>query len=91
MDIAREKGINIGLLRPITLYPYPYQRLQELASQVKMMLSVELNSGQMVEDVRLGVNGKVPVEFYGRMGGMMPTPEEIVHHLETLIQYHHVN
>lgn len=91
MDIAREKGISIGLLRPITLYPYPYQRLHELASQVKMMLSVELNSGQMVEDVRLGVNGKVPVEFYGRMGGMMPTPEEIVHHLETLIQYHHVN
>jgi 2-oxoglutarate ferredoxin oxidoreductase subunit alpha len=91
MDIAREKEIKIGLLRPITLYPYPYNRLHELASQVKMMLSVELNSGQMVEDVRLGVNGKVPVEFYGRMGGMMPTPEEIVHHLETLIQYHHVN
>jgi 2-oxoglutarate ferredoxin oxidoreductase subunit alpha len=91
MDIAREKGIKIGLLRPITLYPYPYKRLHELASQVRMMLSVELNSGQMVEDVRLGVNGKVPVEFYGRMGGMMPTPEEIVHHLETLIQYHHVN
>jgi 2-oxoglutarate ferredoxin oxidoreductase subunit alpha len=50
------------------------------------MLSVELNSGQMIEDVRLGVNGKVPVEFYGRLGGMMPTPESIVHHLETLIQ-----
>jgi len=91
MDIAREKGIKIGLLRPITLYPYPYKRLEELTAQVKMMLSVELNSGQMVEDVRLAVNGKVPVEFYGRMGGMMPTPEEIVHHLETLIQYHHAN
>ena len=91
MDIAREKGIKIGLLRPITLYPYPYKRLEELASQVKMMLSVELNSGQMVEDVRLAVKGKVPVEFYGRMGGMMPTPEEIVQHLETLIQYHHAN
>ncbi|MBI3136966.1 MAG: 3-methyl-2-oxobutanoate dehydrogenase subunit VorB [Sphingobacteriales bacterium] len=91
MDIAREKGIRIGLLRPITLYPYPYRRLLELAGQVKMMLSVELNSGQMVEDVRLAVEGKVPVEFYGRMGGMMPTPEEIVHHLETLIQYHHAN
>lgn len=91
MDITRAKGIKIGLLRPITLYPYPYQRLSELASQVKMMVSVELNSGQMVEDVRLAVNGKVPVEFYGRMGGMMPTPEEIVHHLETLIQYHHAN
>lgn len=91
MDIARHKGIKIGLFRPITLYPYPYHRLEALAHQVKMMLSVELNSGQMVEDVRLAVNGKVPVEFYGRMGGMMPTPEEIVHHLETLIKYHHVN
>jgi 2-oxoglutarate ferredoxin oxidoreductase subunit alpha len=91
MDLAREKGIKIGLFRPITLYPYPYKRLEELASQVKLMLSVELNSGQMVEDVKLGVNGKVPVHYYGRMGGMVPTPEDIVHHLETLIQTHHVN
>jgi 2-oxoglutarate ferredoxin oxidoreductase subunit alpha len=91
MDIAREKGIKIGLLRPITLYPYPYQRLLELASQVKLMLSVELNSGQMVEDVKLAVNGKVPVEFYGRLGGMLPTPEDITQHLETLIHFHHAN
>lgn len=91
MDIAREKGIKVGLFRPITLYPYPYQRLKELSSQVKLMLSVELNSGQMVEDVKLAVEGKVPVEYYGRMGGMVPTPEDIVHHLKTLIQYHHAN
>ncbi len=65
--------------------------LKNWRSRVKLILSVELNSGQMVEDVRLAVNGKVPVEFYGRMGGMMPTPEEIVHHAETLIQYHHAN
>lgn len=91
MDLAREKGIRIGLLRPITLFPYPYQRLVELAPRLKMVLTVELNSGQMVEDVRLGVAGKVPVEFYGRMGGMTPTPESIVQHLETLIQYHHAN
>ncbi len=91
MDIAREKGIKVGLFRPVTLYPYPYQRLKELSSQVKLMLSVELNSGQMVEDVKLAVEGKVPVEYYGRMGGMVPTPEDIVHHLETLIQYHHAN
>ncbi|HRE38139.1 MAG TPA: 3-methyl-2-oxobutanoate dehydrogenase subunit VorB [Chitinophagaceae bacterium] len=91
MDIAREKGIKAGLFRPITLYPYPYQRLKELAKDVKLMLSVELNSGQMVEDVKLAVEGKVPVEYYGRMGGMVPTPEDIVHHLETLIQYHHAN
>jgi 2-oxoglutarate/2-oxoacid ferredoxin oxidoreductase subunit alpha len=91
MDIAREKGIKAGLLRPITLFPYPYQRLHQLADQAKLMLSVELNSGQMIEDVRLGVNGKVPVEFYGRLGGMMPTPESIVDHLQTLIQYRNVN
>jgi 2-oxoglutarate ferredoxin oxidoreductase subunit alpha len=85
MDIARQKGLRVGLLRPITLYPYPYQRLKELASQVKRMLTIELNSGQMIEDVRLAVEGKVPVDYYGRMGGMLPTPEEIVQHLETLI------
>jgi 2-oxoglutarate ferredoxin oxidoreductase subunit alpha len=91
MDIAREKGIKAGLLRPITLFPYPYQRLHQLADQMKLMLCVELNSGQMIEDVRLGVNGKVSVEFYGRQGGMMPTPESIVDHLQTLIQYRNVN
>jgi 2-oxoglutarate ferredoxin oxidoreductase subunit alpha len=91
MEIARSKGMKVGLLRPITLFPYPYNRLHELADQLKMVLSVELNSGQMVEDVKLGVNGKVPVEFFGRLGGMMPTPESIVHHLETLILAKHVN
>jgi 2-oxoglutarate/2-oxoacid ferredoxin oxidoreductase subunit alpha len=85
MDILRAKGIHVGLLRPITLFPYPYKRLNELSDHLKMILTVELNSGQMVEDVRLGVNGKVPVEFFGRLGGMMPTPESIVHHLEKLI------
>jgi 2-oxoglutarate ferredoxin oxidoreductase subunit alpha len=91
MDIAREKGIKVGLLRPVTLYPYPYERINELSGRMKMLLTVELNSGQMVEDVRLGVNGKAVVEFYGRMGGMTPTPESIVQHLENLIQYHHAN
>jgi 2-oxoglutarate/2-oxoacid ferredoxin oxidoreductase subunit alpha len=86
MDIARSNGRKVGLLRPITLFPYPYKRLQEIAPQLHSVLTVELNSGQMVEDVRLGINGKVPVEFYGRMGGMTPTPESIVQHLETLIQ-----
>lgn len=86
MDLGRDKGLKIGLLRPITLYPYPYDRLLELAGQVKMMLCVELNSGQMIEDVQLAVKGRVPVTFFGKMGGMMPTPEEILHHLENLIQ-----
>lgn len=91
MDIAREKGIKVGLFRPVTLFPFPYQRLLELANNVKFMLSIELNSGQMVEDVQLAVKGKVPVEFYGRLGGMLPTPEEIVQQLENLIQHHHAN
>ena len=91
IEILRTKGIRVGLLRPITLYPYPYQRLNELADQLKLVLSVELNSGQMVEDVRLGINGKIPVEFFGRLGGMMPTPESVAQHLENLIQKTHVN
>lgn len=91
MDIAREKGIKVGLLRPITLYPYPYQKLKEFSEQVKFMLCVELNCGQMVEDVKLAVEGKTPVEFYGRLGGMVPTPEEIVEQLEILIKKHHEN
>lgn len=91
MDIAREKGIKVGLLRPITLYPYPYQKLKEFSEQVKFMLCVELNCGQMVEDVKLAVEGKTPVEFYGRLGGMVPTPEEIVEQLEILMKKHHEN
>jgi 2-oxoglutarate ferredoxin oxidoreductase subunit alpha len=91
MDIARAKGIKAGLLRPISLFPYPYQRLEELAPQVKLILTAELNSGQMVEDVKLAVKGKVPVAFYGRLGGMIFTPEEIVQQLEKLITEHHVN
>ena len=89
--MAREKGIKAGMFRPITLFPYPYKRLNELADRVKFFLTVELNAGQMVEDVRLGVNGKIPVEFYGRLGGMVPNPEEIVNKLENLISNKNVN
>ncbi len=91
MDICRSKGIRAGLLRPITLFPFPSRRISELTENVKFLLTVELNSGQMVEDVRLAVNGKKPVEFFGRLGGMLPTPEQIVQHLESLIQSNHGN
>lgn len=91
IDIARSKGIKVGLLRPISLFPYPYQRLEELASQVKAMMSVELNSGQMVDDVKLAVKGKVPVEFFGKLGGLIFTPEEIEEQLELLMTTHHAN
>ncbi len=89
--MGREKGIKVGMLRPITLFPFPGKKLKMLAEHTKLMLTVELNSGQMVEDVRLSVNGKVPVEFYGRLGGMIPTPEEILNKLENLILHKNVN
>ncbi|MGM0551348.1 MAG: 3-methyl-2-oxobutanoate dehydrogenase subunit VorB [Bacteroidota bacterium] len=83
IQIAREKGIKVGLLRPITLYPFPTKRIAELTNQVKGFLSVEMSAGQMVEDVRLAVNGKTPVEHFGRMGGIIPSAEEIVEAIET--------
>ena len=86
VEIAREKGIRVGLLRPITLWPFPHLRIQELAKRVMGMLVVEMNAGQMVEDVRLGVEGRVPVRFYGRMGGIIPSPDEVVNALESMVR-----
>lgn len=85
IEMAREKGIKVGLLRPITLFPFPKKQLFELADQVKGILSVELSMGQMVEDVRLSVEHKVPVEHFGRTGGIIHTPEEILEALEQKI------
>ena len=78
VEQARAEGIKVGLLRPITLFPFPTNAIANYAQKVKGMLTVEMNAGQMVEDVRLAVNGCVPVEFYGRMGGIVPTPEEVL-------------
>jgi 2-oxoglutarate ferredoxin oxidoreductase subunit alpha len=82
---ARARGMKVGLLRPISLYPFPAQRLEELAHQVKNMLVVEMNAGQMIEDVRLSVNGRVPVRFYGRMGGMVPLPDEVLKEIREMV------
>ncbi|MBE0649755.1 MAG: 3-methyl-2-oxobutanoate dehydrogenase subunit VorB [Bacteroidales bacterium] len=83
LQLLRAKGIKVGLLRPITLWPYPTKKIQELVKQgVKGFLSVEMSAGQMVEDVKLAVNGKVKVEFFGRVGGIIPSPEEVVDALE---------
>ncbi len=82
VELAREAGRRVGLLRPITLYPFPNKPLARLAEQVKLILTLEMNAGQMVDDVRLAVEGRVPVAFYGRMGGMIPSPEEVLDHLE---------
>lgn len=79
VEMARAEGIKLGLLRPITLYPFPTKAIAELAERgVKGFLSAELNAGQMVEDVRLAVNGKAPVEHYGRQGGMIYSPDEVL-------------
>jgi 2-oxoglutarate ferredoxin oxidoreductase subunit alpha len=78
VELAREEGIKLGLIRPITLWPFPTKAIQQYAQQVKGILTVEMNAGQMVEDVRLAVNGTVPVEHYGRMGGIVPTPESVL-------------
>jgi len=82
MELAREKGIKVGLIRPITLWPFPTEVINKYASQVKGMLTVEMNAGQMVEDVRLAANGKAKVEHFGRLGGIVPTPSEVVDALE---------
>ena len=82
--IAREQGIKVGLLRPITLWPFPYKRIGELGKKVKGILSLEINAGQMVEDVRLAVECKVPVQWYGRLGGIIPEPEEVVEQIKEM-------
>ena len=76
-DLLREEGYKVGLLRPVTLFPFPTEALAEYASKVRSMMSIELNLGQMVDDVRLAVNGKCHVGFYGRQGGNIYSPEEI--------------
>ncbi|MBO5001403.1 MAG: 3-methyl-2-oxobutanoate dehydrogenase subunit VorB [Prevotella sp.] len=82
IQIAREQGIKVGLFRPITLWPFPTKEIAELAKTKKGILVVEINAGQMVQDVLLAVNGAVPVEHYGRLGGIVPEPNEIVEALK---------
>jgi 2-oxoisovalerate ferredoxin oxidoreductase alpha subunit len=77
VERARAEGLRIGLFRPITLWPFPSETLAKAASRAQRVLVVELSNGQMLEDVRLAVNGKVPVDFYGRVGGNVPSVEEI--------------
>lgn len=77
VELARNEGIKLGLLRPITLFPFPTKEIQRLVPQLKGIVAVELSTGQMLEDVKLAVNGKVPVGFFGRLGGIVPSPEEV--------------
>jgi len=85
IELGRAKGIKVGLVRPITLWPFPTKILREMSQKVKGMLSVEMSAGQMVEDVLLATEHKVKVEHYGRFGGIIPTPQEVLDALETKI------
>jgi 2-oxoglutarate ferredoxin oxidoreductase subunit alpha len=81
---ARAQGLKVGLLRPVTVSPFPYKIVDELTQRVKAFLVVEMNAGQMLEDVRLVIKGRVPVEFYGRLGGVVPFPDEIMSEIQRL-------
>ena len=85
VELARAEGIKVGLFRPITLWPFPTKEISALAQGKKGVLVVAINAGQMVQDVRLAINGAVPVEQFGRLGGIVPDPEEIVEALKTKI------
>ena len=82
---ARRAGLKVGLLRPISLWPFPEQRLLELAERVQQILVVEMNAGQMVLDVKAAVAGRAPVHFYGRLGGVVPLPDEISQQIDKLV------
>ena len=82
MEIAREQGLKVGLFRPITLWPFPTEALAALSQKVKGFLTVEINAGQMVYDVRSAVEGRCPVHHFGRLGGIVPDPDEIVAQLK---------
>jgi 2-oxoglutarate ferredoxin oxidoreductase subunit alpha len=85
VQLARAKGIKAGLFRPITLYPFPKEAIHAHTSHVKSMLSVEMSAGQMIEDIQLAVKGKINVSHFGRYGGVIPAPDEVLEALEKLI------
>ncbi len=81
---ARKKGVKVGMIRPITLWPFPKDVLKKASDKVKAFLSVELNMGQMVDDVKLAIECKKPVYFYGRTGGVIMTPDEVLNKIEEI-------
>jgi 2-oxoglutarate/2-oxoacid ferredoxin oxidoreductase subunit alpha len=85
VDLGREKGIKVGLLRPITLFPFPKAELKRLSKQVKGILSVEMSLGQMVEDIQLTVGCDQKVRHFGRVGGIIHSPEQVLEAMENLI------
>lgn len=85
IEELKKEGINMGIVRPITVWPFPYHVLENLPESIKHVLTVEMSMGQMVEDVRLGVNGQKPVHFYGRTGGMIPDPAGVIKKVKEIL------
>jgi len=85
-DLARADGLKVGVFRPITLWPFPEKELQKSTEKARAILTVEMSMGQLVEDIRLGVNGRIPVEFYGRLGGIVPAEREVYAQIKKLGQ-----
>jgi 2-oxoglutarate ferredoxin oxidoreductase subunit alpha len=83
---AREEGLRVGLFRPISMYPFPYEQLRERAGSAKQILVVELSAGQMIEDVRLAACERVPISFYGKMGGIVPLPDDVLNEIKKLLK-----
>ena len=81
----KAQGINVGLIRPITLWPFPEKAFDLVPANCKGLLSVEMSMGQMVDDIKIASNGRWPVHFYGRSGGMIPTPEGIMNKVKELV------
>jgi 2-oxoglutarate ferredoxin oxidoreductase subunit alpha len=90
VDIARERGVKAGVFRPISLYPFPSARMATLAEQAKRILVVEMNAGQMLDDVRLSVGKDYPIDFYGRLGGIVPVPDDVLEEIERIVETHGV-
>jgi 2-oxoglutarate ferredoxin oxidoreductase subunit alpha len=82
VELARDEGMKVGLLRPITLFPFPEEALHNASQRVKTFLTVELNTGQMVEDIKLSVGRDAEVHFYGRPPGSLPSPEEVLEEIK---------
>jgi 2-oxoglutarate ferredoxin oxidoreductase subunit alpha len=85
IDALKAEGINVGLIRPITLWPFPQKAFVEYPATTKALLCVEMSMGQMIDDVRIVNEGRLPVDFYGRSGGMIPTPEAIEDKLRSMV------
>jgi 2-oxoglutarate ferredoxin oxidoreductase subunit alpha len=82
---AREEGLPVGLFRPISMFPFPHDRLDAISRSAKNLLVVELSAGQMIEDVQLATNCRLPISFYGKVGGVVPLPDDVLDEIRKLV------